>query len=134
GGGGGGVRSPRVSGVGPAGRVGAPPVGLLSAPLGLPAAALSAPPWQRGEEFTYAGTVTEAVDRTANRFRRTQDLEVRVLVLERRDGWADIAVLTLLRRVGDPDPWANPDRAPNPPAARLDLVRVHEDGTVHLLT
>lgn len=115
------------------------PAGLLAFTLFLPAANPT-PLLQRGDEFTFTGTVTEAIDRPANRFRRSHDLEVRVLVLDRKATWADAAVLTLLRRADDVVNGAagsvvgpNPVRAPSPPATRLDLVRVHDDGTVHLL-
>jgi hypothetical protein len=79
------------------------------------------------------------VERPGNRFRRSQRLEVRVLVLEKKETWADVAVLTLLRRSEDAVAGAvgtvtggTPEKAA-PPAARLDLVRVHADGTSHLL-
>src|SRR5438094_1351301 len=116
--------------------------GLLSlalfAPSAPPGAALAL---QRGDELTYAGTVTERVDRPGNRYFRIHDLEVRVFVLEQKETWIDAAVLTLLRRAEDaPIAGAAPlvtgvkrDRSAAPPAVRLDLVRVHEDGTVHLL-
>jgi hypothetical protein len=114
------------------------PAGLLTLALLAPAAP---PGLQRGVELTYTGTVSEAVDRPGNRFRRAHDLEVRVFVLDRRETWADVAVLTLLRRAADPAvagavpvvTGTTPDRAAHPPAARLDLVRVHADGTAHLL-
>lgn len=116
--------------------------GLLTLTLFLPAAPpAAAPRLQRGDELTYTGTVTEAIDRPGTRLRRAHTLEVRVFVLDRRETWADTAVLTLLRRTEDVAvsgavpavTGANPDRPPTPPAARLDLVRVHEDGTAHLL-
>ncbi|QDU18557.1 hypothetical protein [Urbifossiella limnaea] len=94
--------------------------GLFSLSLLAPAA--PGPALERGAEYVYAGTVRESIDRPGTRFRREHELEVRVLVLEKLPGRADAAVLTLLR--GD-------DR--NPPVARLDLVRIHEDGTTHLL-
>ncbi len=94
--------------------------GLLSLSLLAPAA--PGPTLERGVEYVYTGTVNESLDRPGTRFRRSHELEVRVLVLEKLPGRADAAVLTLLR--GD-------DRSP--PAARLDLVRIHEDGTTHLL-
>lgn len=116
--------------------------GLMSFALLWPAAPPAwAPNLQRGDEFTYTGTVAEAVDRPGNRFRRTHEIEVRVFVLERRETWVDAAVLTLLRRVDDAAvakavsavTGTGRDRAPSPPATRLDLVRVHEDGTTHLI-
>ncbi|HEX4606979.1 MAG TPA: hypothetical protein VH092_02115 [Urbifossiella sp.] len=97
--------------------------GLVSLALLAPAA--PGPTLDRGAEYVYAGTVTEAIDRPGTRFRRAHEVEVRVLVLEKFPGRADAAVLTLLRRSDDPDH--------GPPAARLDLVRIHEDGTTHLL-
>ena len=106
------------------------------APAAPPAAAVGL---QRGDELTYTGTVTEAVDRPGNRFRRAHELEVRILVLERRENSVDVAVLTLLRRGNDaavagavPVVTGNKPEA-TPPAARLDLVRVHADGSTHLL-
>lgn len=103
---------------------------------------VAAPPagLQKGDEFTYVGTVAEAVDRPANRFRRNHDLEVRVLILERHENSADAAVLTRLKRTEDAVAGATSavtgatlDKN-TPPAVRLDFVRVHADGTVHLLT
>src|SRR5262245_54654911 len=98
------------------------------------------PKLQKGDELTYAGSVAEVVDRPGNRFRRRHDLEVRVFVLDRRETWADAAVLTLLRRAEDVVAGAvgtvtggNPDRVATPPAAHLDLIRIHADGTVHQL-
>jgi hypothetical protein len=110
---------------------------------GLLALALAAPPapngLQKGDEFTFVGTVEEAVDRPADRFRRAHALELRVLVLDRQDAWADAAVLTRLKRTGDAVAGAvgavtggGPAKG-DPPAVRLDLVRVHADGTAHLL-
>jgi hypothetical protein len=83
--------------------------------------------------------VQEAVERPGNRFRRSQKLEIRVLVLEKAKTWVDVAVLTLLHRNDDAVTGAvgsitgeTPDKS-TPAAARLDLVRVHADGTAHLL-
>jgi hypothetical protein len=94
---------------------------------------------QKGDELTFTGTVEEAVDRTGMRFRRSQRLEIRVLVLEKTETWTDAAVLTLLRRKDDAVTGAvgtitggAPEKAV-PPAARLDLVRIHSDGSVHRL-
>ncbi|MFM8273917.1 MAG: TlpA family protein disulfide reductase [Gemmata sp.] len=102
---------------------------------GVPSAGLA-----KGDELTFVGTVEESVERPGTRFRRAQNLEVRVLVLEKQDAWADVAVLTLLRRKGDAvasavgtvTGGAAADK-PAPPAARLDLLRVHADGSVHHL-
>lgn len=96
---------------------------------------------QKGDEFTFVGTVAEAIDRPANRFRRDHALQLRVLVLERHEKWADVAVLTRLTRTEDAVTGALPGVTGNgpgsdrvaPPSVRLDLVRVHADGTVHQL-
>ena len=94
---------------------------------------------QKGDELTFIGTVEEAVDRAGARFRRSQKLEIRVLVLEKKDAWVDVAVLTLLRRKSDAVAGAvgavtggGMDK-PAPPGARLDLLRVHADGSAHHL-
>jgi hypothetical protein len=116
-------------------------VGLLSlALLVLSAPAAAAEKLQRGDELAYAGTIMETVNRPGTRLRRMHRLEVRVLILERRDSWADAAVLTLLKRADDtPVTGALPEvtganrGGTAPPAARLDIVRIHDDGTVHLL-
>ncbi|HEY3789347.1 MAG TPA: hypothetical protein VGL71_10855, partial [Urbifossiella sp.] len=114
--------------------------GLLSLVFLLPAAPPAAgTKLQRGDEMTYRGTVAESVDRPNLRFRRTHELEVRVFVLERSHTWSDAAVLTLLRRVDDgPVASALVDvtgrkQGTTPPGVRLDLVRIHDDGAVHLL-
>jgi hypothetical protein len=112
---------------------------LLALTLFCPAAPPIESGLRKGDELTFTGTVEEAVDRTGARFRRSQKLEVRVLVLEKTETWMDAAVLTLLRRTDDAVTGAvgqitggAPEKA-TPPAARLDLVRVHADGTVHRL-
>jgi hypothetical protein len=108
------------------------PAGFLALALCAPGSPPEPPPLPgRGEELLYAGTVTEAVDRPGSRFRRSHELEVRVLTLGCRDGAADLAVLTLLRRADDgavtgavgPVVGAKHESALSPPAARLDLVR-----------
>ncbi len=92
----------------------------------------------KGDELTFTGTVEEAVERPGTRFRRSQNLEIRVLVLEKKDAWVDVAVLTLLRRKDDAVAGAvgavtggGAEKAP--PGARLDLLRVHADGSAHHL-
>jgi hypothetical protein len=94
---------------------------------------------QKGDELTFTGTVEEAVERPGTRFRRSQKLEIRVMVLEAKDSWIDVAVLTLLRRTNDAVSGTvgtitggTLDK-PAPPAVRLDLVRVHADGSAHHL-
>lgn len=116
-------------------------VGILTLALLVPTAPPAAgPKLQRGDEMIYTGTITEAVDRPVTRFRRAHEIEVRVFVFERREPWADAAVLTLLRRTDDapvagvlPDVTGVKRGQPSPPAARLDFIRIHENGTVHLL-
>jgi hypothetical protein len=114
-------------------------VGLFSLALLAPAAP-PGPALQRGDEFAWTGTITEAVDRPGTRLRRTHDLEVRLFVLEKRETWADAAVMTLVRRTDDepvsgvlPEVTGLKKVGPAPPAARLDLVRFYADGTVHLI-
>lgn len=106
------------------------PAGVLALALLAPADPGDPPRLPKGTELTYTGTVTEAVDRPGQRFRRTHDLEVRVLIVDRKPGWADAAVLTLLRR---PDEPTAPHRPPTPPAVRLELVRLPDDGPAHRL-
>ena len=88
------------------------------------------PNLQKGDERVYVGTVEEAVDRPANRFRRKHELEVRVLALNP----TDVAVLTQLRRAADAVSGAvgtvsgaKADRVPA--AARLDLIRLRNTAT-----
>lgn len=108
----------------------------LLAPCAEPARAVGL---QKGDELTYTGTVSEGANRVGNRFRRAHALEIRVLVLESSDRWADAAVLTVLRRSDDAVSEAVGDLTgktrtqPAPPLVRLDLVRVHADGTAHAL-
>lgn len=108
----------------------------LLAPCAEPARAVGL---LKGDELTYTGTVSEGANRVGNRFRRGHALEIRVLVLDASDRWADAAILTVLRRTDDAVSGAVADltggaRAANaPPLVRLDLVRVHADGTAHAL-
>lgn len=94
---------------------------------------------QKGDTFTFTGSVAEAVERPGDRFRRNHDLELRVFVLDHHEKWADVAVLTRLKRTDDAVAGAagalTGNAAPKdaPPLIRLDLVRVHADGTAHLL-
>lgn len=108
----------------------------LLAPCAEPARAVGL---QKGDELTYTGTVGEGANRVGNRFRRAHALEIRVLVLEASDRWADAAILTVLRRTDDAVSGAVADLTGGaraqaaPPLVRLDLVRVHADGTAHAL-
>jgi hypothetical protein len=113
--------------------------GLVALALLLPAAPADPPALPPGTELLYAGTVEEAVERPGARFRRAQKLDVRVLVLEAKDAWLDVAVLTLLRRRDDAVAGAvgavtgGAGEKAAPPGVRLDLLRVHADGTAHHL-
>lgn len=114
------------------------PAVVLSLALLAPAAPPDGPKLQRGDEFAYVGTVSEAVDRPGTRLRRSHEIAVRVFVLERSPTWADAAVLTLVRRAPDapvagaiPEFTGNKGEDKSPPAARLDLVRIHANSTVH---
>src|SRR5262249_4459427 len=108
------------------------PAGFLALTLLAPGSPPETPSLpSRGDELLYTGTVTEAVDRPGSRFRRSHQLEVRVLTLDRRDGAADLAVLPLLRRADDgavtgavgPVIGVKAESVQSPPAARLDLLR-----------
>jgi len=111
------------------------------------AAAMSAPPalvapssLEKGDLLTFAGTVVEEIRRPGKESRRDHALELRVFVLERTERWADVAVLTRLKRAADAVAGAagavtgRTARKEAPPLIRLNLVRVHADGTAHLLT
>jgi hypothetical protein len=107
----------------------------LLAPSAEPARAVGL---QKGDELTFTGTVSEGANRVGNRFRRAHALEIRALVLDASDRWADVAVLTVLRRTDDAVSGAVADLTGTsakaaPPLVRLDLVRVHADGTAHAL-
>ncbi|MCI0700577.1 MAG: peroxiredoxin family protein [Planctomycetia bacterium] len=114
-------------------------VGMLALALLVPTAPPEPTGLQKGDELTFVGTVEEQVRRPGNQFRRLQKLEIRVLVLEQHETSVDVAVLTLLRRTDDAVAGAvgtvtggTPEKT-TPPAARLDLIRVHADGTSHHL-
>jgi hypothetical protein len=88
--------------------------------------------------FTFQGTVAEAVNRAPNFFRRNHNLTLRVLILDRCENWADAAVLTRLERTDDAVGGAvgvvtGQAAKESPPLVRIDLVRIHSDGTVHLI-
>lgn len=117
---------------------------LLLLSLLVPADGLSVtrPRLLRGEELIYQGEVVEAGEMVGNRFRKKHDLEVRLFVLEVRDGVADCAVLTCVRPLPDPAvasgaafaTGSDPAAKPVPPAVHLDLVRIDAQGRVALLT
>lgn len=94
---------------------------------------------QKGDELTFAGTVVENSERPSKRLHREYELSLRLFVLEKNELWADAALLTQYKRIEDavgglakPVTGAVPSQNP-PPAVRLDFVRIHTDGTVHLL-
>jgi hypothetical protein len=113
---------------------------VLAAVASAPAALAAPAGLEKGDLLTFVGGVVEEVRRPGKETRRDHDLELRVFVLERTDRWADVAVLTRLKRAADAVASASgavTGRAPRkeaPPLIRLDLVRVHADGTAHLLT
>ena len=94
---------------------------------------------EKGDQLTFAGTAVEEGRRPGKEFRREHEIELRVFVLGRTGRWADAVVLTRLKRSADAVAGAAKavtGRAPGkdvPPVIRLDLVRVHDDGTTHLL-
>ncbi len=107
--------------------------------LALVVAAAGPPGPQKGDAATFRGTVVENDYRPGRQLHREHELTVRILVLDQQDNWSDAAVLTRLRRIEDavgtlarPVTGVGPDK--NAPAfVRLDLVRIHRDGTVHAL-
>ena len=114
------------------------PAGILLLCLSAPVDAVPQLRPVRGDEWTYRGTVSESVSRLDLRFRRKHEVEVRVLALEVHPDYADLAVLTLLRRADDLVSQAVPAvtgtvETDAPPAVRLDLIRLYEKGTAVLL-
>jgi hypothetical protein len=94
---------------------------------------------QKGDEFTFTGSVTDNVERTTQRLHREYKLSLRFLVLERQENYVDAVQLTTLQRVEDavggfarPVTGSAPDKNA-PPSVRLDFVRVYSDGTAHHL-
>ncbi len=115
---------------------------LLSLLVPTDGLAVTRPRLLRGEELIYQGEVVEAGEKVGNRFRKIHELEVRLFVLEVRDGVADCAVLTCVRPLPDPAvasgaaaaTGSDPTAKPVPPAVHLDLVRIDAHGRVALLT
>jgi hypothetical protein len=98
---------------------------------------------QKGDEFTFSGSIKENEERPRKglqrELHREYELCLRLFVLDRQELWADAALLTQLRRIEDAVgaaakpvtgtvPYQNA-----PPIVRLDLVRIHTDGNVRLL-
>jgi hypothetical protein len=114
-----------------------------SAGLAVPNDAAAAPPvpvgLQKGDEYTFVGTVKEVVDRPGKQFRRNHDLELRLFVLGNTEKWVDAVVITRLKRsedvvTGAAGALTGGAQRTTPPLIRPDIVRIHADGTVHLLT
>ena len=112
---------------------------LLSAGIALAdPVAVAAPRFTRGDELVYRGTVVEGGERVDNRYRKHSDIEIRVFVLDARDGSADCAVLTSVRRRSDPHvvqavaavAGDGPQTVLGLPAVRVDLIRVTGPGRV----
>jgi len=100
----------------------------FASPLG--AQSLGSPRLVPGEESVFVGAVTESSEKPSNRFRKTTDLEVRVLVLDRDGGGADCAVFTKLKPQSErSDGVKDETRA----AVRVDLVRIDGRGRAWLL-
>jgi hypothetical protein len=94
---------------------------------------------QKGDAFTFSGTVTARVDRPTQYLHREYELCLRLFVLDRQELFADAALLTQLRRIEDavggaakPVTGTSPNQN-SPPIIQLDYVRIHADGSVHLL-
>src|SRR5580698_10481783 len=94
---------------------------------------------QKGDEFTFTGSVTDHVERTTQRLHREYKLSLRFLVLERQENCAEAVLLTTLQRNEDvvggfakPVTGSAPDKN-SPPSVRLDFVRIYSDGAVHNL-
>lgn len=111
---------------------------LAAGPEGI---VLQGPRLARGDELVYRGEIIEAGERIDNRFRKRHELEVRLFILESGTGYAEGALLTLVRSRPDPvvaDPaavvtGANLNRQPIPPAVSLELVRIDARGRVSRL-
>ena len=92
-----------------------------------------------GDELRFVGEVVEAGERAGARFRKSHDLEVRVVVLESRPGGADCALLTKLHPrldevIAGPVASAGGAALERPPAAvRVEYVRVDYRGRVYRL-
>lgn len=121
----------------------APPDAAGPRPDGPPAdpVVLPAPTLATGDEVVYTGEVHEASERIDLPYRRKAGLEVRLFTLSAgRDG-ADLAVMTLVRRVEDRHvaeavkavTGDAPGRRDAPPAVRLELVRVDRRGRARRL-
>ena len=95
--------------------------------------------WRRGMEAVYRGEVVEEVHRPGQEFRRQHQLEVRLIGVGNQGRWADLAVVTQLRR--QDEGWKEGihgivqtgHQADHRALMRIDWLRVYEDGRVRQL-
>lgn len=98
-----------------------------------------APAFAVGDEIVYSGSVAEESTRVDLPYKRSFALEVRVFVLGVQESTTDLAVLTLLRPktdanvAGAASAVTGIDPAKSPPAVRLELVRVDDQGRAALI-
>jgi hypothetical protein len=104
--------------------------------------ALSPPTFTTGDEIVYVGEVHEASERIDLPYRRKAAIEIRLFTLSVGQQGSDLAVLTQVRPLDDPQiaeavktvTGVVPDRSEAPPAVRLELIRVDARGRVYRLT
>ena len=100
---------------------------------------LAGPTVRVGDELIYRGTILEASEHVAGRFRKKHDLEIYLLVLETRSGSCDCAVMTKITTWIDPavaDPAESMTgrvSGERKPAVSLKLIRLDNRGRVMLL-
>lgn len=103
--------------------------------------ALPAPVFATGDEMVYTGEIAEESTRIDVPYKRKIGLEVRVFVMGTADAHADLAVMTLLQPMDDPNisvsaavvTGIDPAKSRTPPAVRLELVRVDATGRATML-
>ncbi|GIW85555.1 MAG: hypothetical protein KatS3mg107_1215 [Gemmataceae bacterium] len=95
--------------------------------------------WRRGLEAVYRGEVVEEVHRPGREFRRQHQLEVRVICVGNPGRWADLAVVTRLRRQEDGLKEGilgivqAGEQEECPALMRIDWLRLYPDGRVRQL-
>lgn len=95
--------------------------------------------WRRGLEAVYRGDVVEEVHRPGREFRRQHQLEVRVICVGNAGRWADLAVVTRLRRQEDGLKEGlvgivqTGEREECPALMRIDWLRLYPEGRVRQL-
>lgn len=95
--------------------------------------------WRRGLEAVYRGEVVEEVHRPGREFRRQHQLEVRVICVGNQGRWADLAVVTRLRRQDDGLKESilgivqTGDREECRALMHIDWLRLYSDGQVRQL-